>query len=129
MSDPASPYIAYLKQVAADVAWVCSVCEGALLAARAGLRYGRAATTHGAVVKILQAFPHIQVDTTNARYIVSGNRLTGAGISSGLDEALKLIAPLYDNATATEVQVSTQYLSDPPVKGTIPAPPPCMVTW
>ena len=40
MSDPASPYIAYLQQVAGGATWVCSVCEGALLAARAGLLDG-----------------------------------------------------------------------------------------
>ncbi|UVO52952.1 DJ-1/PfpI family protein [Sphingomonas sp. SUN039] len=133
MSDPASPYLAYLKQIAASATWVCSVCEGALLVARAGLLDGHAATTHWAFVKCLQEFPAIQVDTTNARYIVSQtpgqNRLTGGGISSGLDEALKLISLLYDDATATGVQVSTQYFPKPPVMGTIPAAPPCMVSW
>ena len=46
MSDPASPYLAYLRQVAKDARWVCSVCEGALLLARAGLLDGHKATTH-----------------------------------------------------------------------------------
>jgi transcriptional regulator GlxA family with amidase domain len=129
MSDPASPYTAYLQKVAGGATWVCSVCEGALLAARAGLLDGHKATTHWAFVKCLEEFPDIDVDTTNARYIVSGNRLTGGGISSGLDESLKLIALLYDDETATDVQVSTQYFPQPPVMGIIPAAPPCMVTW
>lgn len=128
MSDPDSPYLAYLRQVAAGAKWVCSVCEGALLLARAGLLDHHKATTHWAFVECLKRFP-IDVDTTNQRFIVSGNRLTGGGISSGLDEALKLITLLFDEDTAKDVQVTTQYFPVPPVKGSIPAAPSCPVRW
>jgi putative intracellular protease/amidase len=37
MKDPQSPYLQYLRKIAANAKWVCSVCEGALLLARAGL--------------------------------------------------------------------------------------------
>jgi len=129
MSDPSSPYIAYLRQVAAKAKWVCSVCEGALLLARAGLLDGHKATTHWAFVNCLKRFTEIDVDTRHHRFIVSGNRLTGGGISSGLDEALKLIALLFDKETAMAVQVATQYFPDPPVSGQIPPLPPCKVQW
>ena len=129
MRDPDGPYFTYLRQVAAGAKWVCSVCEGALLLARAGLLDGHAATTHWAFVQCLQQFPAIKVDTTNQRFVVSGNRLTGGGISSGLDEALKLISLLFDDATAEGVQVTTQYFPQPPVMGTIPAAPRCMINW
>lgn len=129
MSDPVSPYLAYLRQVAAGAAWICSVCEGALLLARAGLLDGHKATTHWAFVDCLQRFPGISVDTTHQRFVESGNRLTGGGISSGLDEALRLITILFDEGTAADVQVSTQYFPRPPVMGSIPAAPPCMVKW
>ena len=129
MSDPASDYLAYLRQVAAGARWVCSVCEGALLLARAGLLDGHRATTHWAFVDCLQRFPAIDVDTTHKRFVESGNRLTGGGISSGLDEALKLIALLFGQETAEAVQVATQYFPEPPVAGRIPAAPPCMVKW
>ena len=128
MSDPASPYLAYLRTVAPHATWVCSVCEGALLLARAGLLDGHKATTHWAFVECLERFP-IDVDTTHARFIVSGNRLTGGGISSGLDEALKLISLLFGEETATEVQITTQYFPVPPVAGTIPPAPSCPVRW
>jgi len=65
MSDPASPYLAYLKKVAPPEKWVCSVCEGALLLARAGLLDGHAATTHWYFVNCLKAFTKIEVDTTH----------------------------------------------------------------
>lgn len=130
MSDPASPYLAYLRQVAAGAKWVCSVCEGALLLARAGLLDGHKATTHWAFVKCLQKFSKIDVDTTHPRFVQSGNRLTGGGISAGLDEALKLIELLFDEATAAEVQVTTQYFPIPPVRGCIPEQiPDCTVKW
>jgi transcriptional regulator GlxA family with amidase domain len=129
MSDPDSAYLVYLRQVAASAAWVCSVCEGALLLARAGLLEGHKATTHWAFVNCLKNFPGIEVDTANSRFIVSGNRLTGGGISSGLDEALKLIMLLFDCETAEGVQQATQYFPQPPVSGSIPPPDKCPVKW
>lgn len=129
MSDPDSPYLAYLRQVSENATWVCSVCEGALLLAQAGLLDGYAATTHWAFIACLQSFPEIDVDTSNPRFVVSGNRLTGGGISSGLDESLQLIQMLFGQAAAENVQVTTQYFPDPPVMGTIPPTPACPVTW
>ena len=129
MSDPASPYLAYLRQVAEKAKWVCSVCEGALLLARAGLLDGHQATTHWAFVECLKRFPKIDVDTTHQRYILSGNRLTGGGISSGLDEALMLIQLLFGTQTALDVQATTQYFPRPPVAGRIPSAPSCPVQW
>jgi transcriptional regulator GlxA family with amidase domain len=129
MSDPGSPYLAYLRQVAEKATWICSVCEGALLLAQAGLLDGHKATTHWAFIACLQTFCEIDVDTTNPRFVVSGDRLTGGGISSGLDEALQLIMMLFGQAAAETVQVTTQYFPNPPVMGTIPPTPTCPVTW
>ncbi|RWD93571.1 MAG: hypothetical protein EOS39_11540 [Mesorhizobium sp.] len=110
--------------------WVCSVCEGALLLARAGLLDGHKATTHWAFVDCLRRFPAIEVAKGHPRFVESGNRLTGGGISSGLDEALHLISRLFDDQTAVEVQITTQYFPVPPVAGRIPSEmPTCMVQW
>jgi transcriptional regulator GlxA family with amidase domain len=76
------PHASFAQTPALDVLWVPG---GDLLD-------GHAATTHWAFVECLQCFPAIKVDTTHQRFVVSGNRLTGGGISSGLDEALKLIS-------------------------------------
>lgn len=129
MSHPDSPYFTYLKQVAAHARWVCSVCEGALLLARAGLLDGHKATTHWAFERCLREFPKIQVESGHPRFVVSGNRLTGGGISSGLDEALKLIELLFDEATAISVQQTTQYFPRPSVNGNIPPVPACSIRW
>jgi transcriptional regulator GlxA family with amidase domain len=131
MSNPENPYLCYLRLMAENVAWVCSVCEGALLLARAGLLNGHQATTHWAFVACLQSFPEIRVDTSNPRFVVSGNRLTGGGVSSGLDEALQLIMLLFDEATAENVQTLTQYFPKPPVAAPFPGPPApaCTMRW
>ena len=129
MRDACSPYLQYLRQVAANATWVCSVCEGALLLARAGLLDGHKATTHWMFVECLQRFKAIDVDTKRQRYVQSGNRLTGGGISSGLDEALKLIMLLFGDDTAKSVQAATQYFPVPPVRGKMGKTPDCMVHW
>jgi transcriptional regulator GlxA family with amidase domain len=131
MQEPDGPYLSYLKQVAADARWVCSVCEGAMLLAQAGLLDGHKATTHWAFVNCLKTFAAIEVDETNPRFVQSGNRLTGGGISSGLDESLKLIELVFGADAALDVQRTTQYFPDPPVKGRVPQPPapPCPFSW
>jgi cyclohexyl-isocyanide hydratase len=130
MKNPDSPYLVYLREVAAGAKWVCSVCEGALLLARAGLLDGHKATTHWAFVDCLKRFPAIEVDPANRRFVVSGNRLTGGGISSGLDEALQLILLLFGEDTAKGVQSTTQYFPQPPVMGDLPwATDGCPVKW
>jgi transcriptional regulator GlxA family with amidase domain len=134
MKDPDSPYLRYLRKVAKGATWVCSVCEGALLLARAGLLNGHSATTHWSFVACLQSFPRITVDTNHERFVVSqnasGNRLTGGGISAGLDEALKLISLLFGDKAAESVQVGTQYFPKPPVMGALPRKiPKCMIKW
>jgi len=129
MADPQSAYLSYLNQVSKNESWVCSVCEGAMLLAQAGLLDGHQATTHWRFVECLRRFPKIDVVEGYPRFVVSGKRLTGGGISSGLDEALKLIELLFDQATAQDVQLTTQYFPAPPVTGTIPAPPRCTMHW
>ena len=113
-------YLDYLTKVAASASWICSVCEGALLLAKAGLLDGHQATTHWAVIECLKQFEKVEVVDGKPRFVQSGNRLTGGGISSGLDEALKLIELLTDTATAEGVQQVTQYYPDPPVTSAIP---------
>lgn len=130
MKDPNSPYLEYLRQVAVGATWVCSVCEGALLLARAGLLDGYRATTHWQFVKCLQQFPKIDVDTGRKRFLVSENRLTGGGVSSGLDESLELIRILFGEDAAKRVQRTTEYFPKPPVMGDLPAgAPECRMSW
>jgi cyclohexyl-isocyanide hydratase len=122
-------YLSYLRKVAAKASWVCSVCEGALLLAKAGLLDGHQATSHWSVLNCLRQFKKVDVAPGNPRFVQSGNRLTGGGVSSGLDEALRLIEILTDTGSAMTVQGITQYFPVPPVQGTVPASPPCKYSW
>lgn len=113
-------YLKFLNRVSVNARYVCSVCEGALLLAKAGLLDGYEATTHWYFVPCLKQFPNVKVVEGHPRFVVDRNRITGGGISSGLDEALKVIELLGGTDQAQEVQRNTQYYPDPPVASTLP---------
>ena len=121
MNDPQRTYLNFLVKQAKGAKYVCSVCEGALLLAAAGLLDGYTATTHWAFMPcFLQGYPKVQMADGFPRFYLDRNRLTGGGISSGLDEALELIRLLSGQAKAQDVQQTTQYYPDPPVHSAIP---------
>lgn len=121
IDDPEQTYLDFLVRQAAASRYVCSVCEGALLLAAAGLLDEYRVTTHWAFIPyLIDNYPEITVADGHPRFVLDRNRLTGGGISSGLDEALKLIELLTDTATAESVQQTTQYYPDPPISSEIP---------
>src|SRR6266853_1417548 len=120
MSDPCRTYLDFLIRQSQQLdllfrqgqraGYVASVCEGALLLAAAGLLDGYAATTHWAFVPcLIERFAKVTVVDGHPRFHLDRNRLTGGGISSGLDEALKLIELLQGTTKAQSVQQTTQY--------------------
>ncbi|MGH7047354.1 MAG: DJ-1/PfpI family protein [Stellaceae bacterium] len=116
-----SAYLGFLKRQAAQSRWVCSVCEGALLLAAARLLDGFHVTTHWAFIPYLITYhPQVLVSDGHPRFVIDRNRITGGGISSGLDEALQLIELLAGRETAISVQQTTQYYPEPPVASAIP---------
>jgi cyclohexyl-isocyanide hydratase len=86
-----------------------------MLLAAAGLLDGYEATTHWAFIACLQAYPDVKVVEGFPRFVVDRNRVTGGGISSGLDEALKIVELLESYEVAQQVQQLTQYYPCPPV--------------
>ncbi len=121
IGDPQRTYLDFIARQAAQSTWVCSVCEGALLAASAGLFDGYTVTTHWAFIPdLLQNYPQVTVADGHPRFVVDRERLTGGGISSGLDEALKLVELLSGKEAAQGAQQTTQYYPDPPVSSEIP---------
>ena len=91
-----------------------SVCVGSLLLAAAGLLDGYQATTHWAFRSVLESFPHVNVAAGYPRYVIDGNRITGGGISSGIDQALAMVSILMGNDVAKRVQLGMQYSPNPP---------------
>ncbi len=121
INDPQQRYLSFISRQALQSTWVCSVCEGALLLAAARLLDGYTATTHWAFIPyLLQNYPNVTIADGHPRFVVDRNRLTGGGISSGLDESLKLIELLSGTAAAQGAQQTAQYYPDPPVSSQIP---------
>jgi len=105
-------YLDFLIHQAKHAQLVCSVCTGALLLGGAGLLDGHIATTHWAFKEVLSLFP-CKVVPDYRRYVQSGNRITGGGISSGLDLALYIVSLLYGVRTARQGQLAMQYNPQP----------------
>ena len=92
-----------------------SVCTGALVFAAAGLLRGRPASTWwGALETLAELDPTIEV-RSNDRFVDSGEIVTAAGVSAGIDMALHLVARLHSVERAREVRRYIQYDPEPPV--------------
>jgi len=92
-----------------------SVCTGALVFAAAGLLRDRPASTWwGALETLSQLDPTIEVRPDD-RFVDSGEIVTAAGVSAGIDMALHLVARLHSVERAREVRRYIQYDPEPPV--------------
>ena len=112
----------WLRAQAAGAHSVFSVCTGALLCGAAGLLRGRRATTHWASFHLLSLFGAILVDE---RVVVDGDWVFAAGVTAGIDGALRLAAELRGDAAAQAIQLHMAYAPEPPFDAGTPdtAPP------
>ncbi|BAU88653.1 ThiJ/PfpI domain-containing protein [Methylorubrum populi] len=112
----------WLRRQAAGARSVFSVCTGALLCGAAGLLRGRRATTHWASFDLLPSFGAIPVD---ARVVVDGGWVFAAGVTAGIDGALRLAAELRGEDAAKAIQLYMAYAPEPPFDSGTPdkAPP------
>jgi cyclohexyl-isocyanide hydratase len=101
---------------------VFSVCTGALLCGAAGLLRGRRATTHWASFHLLPFFGAVPV---NERVVVDGTWVFAAGVTAGIDGALRLAANLRGDDAARAIQLYMVYAPEPPFDSGTPetAPP------
>lgn len=107
----------WLRSIAASAQWVTSVCTGSLLLGAAGLLDGYRATSHWASHSQLRYFGAIP---EKARIVVDRNRVTGGGVTSGIDFALALTAMIRGEAHAKLVQLSIEYDPTPPFNSGTP---------
>jgi cyclohexyl-isocyanide hydratase len=96
---------------------VFSVCTGALLCGAAGILRGRRATTHWAAFDLLPYFGAIAV---RERVVIDGNLMSAAGVTAGIDGALRLVSLLRDDAAAQRIQLGIQYAPEPPFRAGSP---------
>ena len=113
----------WIRRQASGARFVFSVCTGALICGAAGLLRGRRATTHWSAFHLLPYFGAIPVDE---RVVVDGNLISAAGVTAGIDGALRVAAELRGEEAAQLIQLQLQYAPEPPFhSGTLkPHPPP-----
>ncbi|HLL22780.1 MAG TPA: DJ-1/PfpI family protein [Kofleriaceae bacterium] len=101
----------WLRTQAKTARFVTAVCTGSLLLGRAGLLAGYAATSHWAFTELLPAF--------GARYqpgrvVVDRDRITGGGVTAGIDFALRVAAEICGEDVAKAIQLGLEYNPAPP---------------
>src|SRR3954465_179621 len=101
----------FLRKQAGTAKYVTSVCTGSLVLGAAGLLQGFRATTHWTAMDYLASFGAIP---TKTRVCVDRNRITGGGVTAGIDFALTLVSILIDRRTAEAIQLRLQYNPAPP---------------
>ncbi len=101
----------FLRAQSAGARYVTSVCTGSLVLAAAGLLTGYRATCHWMSLDQLALFGCTPCDD---RVVVDRNRVTGGGVTSGIDFALHLAAMLFDQDRAERTQLSMEYNPAPP---------------
>lgn len=98
--------------------YVTSVCTGSLLLGAAGLLDGYKATSHWLTRDLLHIFGAIP---TEGRVVRDRNRITGGGVTAGLDFGLSLVGDLRDRQYAEAVQLLAEYAPEPPYQSGTPA--------
>lgn len=111
--------LAWLRRIHATTRWTTSVCTGSLLLGAAGLLTGLEATTHWAAVELLESYGA----TYTERRIVEqpGGIITAAGVSSGIDMALRLSELIAGRAAAEAFQLAIEYDPQPPFDSGAPS--------
>ncbi|PYI66701.1 AraC family transcriptional regulator [Arthrobacter livingstonensis] len=101
----------FLRRQAEGARWVTSVCTGSFTLAAAGLLTGYRATSHWASLQMLDTFGALPVSN---RVVRDRNRITGAGVTSGIDFAFVLAAELFGDEIARSIQLAIEYDPAPP---------------
>ena len=103
--------IEWLRSVHPTTTWTTSVCTGAIYLAAAGILDGVDATTHWARKRALEQLGgHYVID----RVVERGKVITAAGVSSGIDMALVLLARMNGPELAQMIQLAIEYDPQPP---------------
>jgi len=103
--------LAFVKKQAEGAKFITSVCTGSLVLGAAGLLKGFRATTHWSAMEALAPFGAIP---TKTRVCTDRNRVTGGGVTAGIDFALTLVAQMTDRRTAEAIQLRLEYNPAPP---------------
>jgi transcriptional regulator GlxA family with amidase domain len=106
-----SNLVEWVRTRAQEVELTVSVCTGSFLLAQAGLLSGRPATTHWERInEMRERFPDVEI-VEDERWVDTGEIITAAGVSAGIDVALHVVRRLYgaDVARATALGIEYDY--------------------
>ncbi|SDJ21327.1 DJ-1/PfpI family protein [Ferrimonas sediminum] len=110
MQDPL--VLAVLRKLGQRAKYVTSVCTGALILAQTGLLDGYRTTVHWAYSEALTRFPKVIHD--DGRLVHDRNRISGGGITAGLDFALYLIGEIGGRSEGAAMELLLEYAPQPP---------------
>lgn len=105
------PTLEWLRHAHEHSTFTTSVCTGSLVLGAAGLLDGLEATTHWAELDALAAYG---ARPTQRRVVDQGRIITAAGVSSGIDMALTVVAKLAGDDMAKAIQLGIEYDPQPP---------------
>ena len=108
----------WVREVGGSARYVTSVCTGSLVLAAAGLLDGYKATSHWMWRDHLSLFGAIP---TEGRVVIDRNRITGGGVTAGLDFGLRVIGELRGEEHARLAQLALEYDPEPPFDSGSPA--------
>lgn len=105
--------VSFLAHAGRSARYVTSVCSGSILLGMAGLLDGYRAATHWACYGSLAASGAIPV---HERVVIDRNRVSGGGVTAGIDFGLTLLAELRGERVAKTTQLVIEYDPQPPFK-------------
>jgi transcriptional regulator GlxA family with amidase domain len=114
----------WLRAAHGSSTWTTSVCTGSLILAAAGLLAGKRATSHWLALEELH---RLGAKPLAERVVFDGKIVTAAGVSSGIDMALALVARQAGEETAQAIQLAVEYDPQPPFDAGSPQKAPAQI--
>jgi cyclohexyl-isocyanide hydratase len=109
--------LAFLRHQGEQAKFVTAVCTGSLVLGAAGLLQGYRATTHWLSLELLCL---VGAQPVAERVVVDRNRITGGGVTAGIDFGLTVAARLHGEVVAKEIQLMMEYDPAPPFRAGSP---------
>lgn len=116
--DADNDVVKFINKIHPTTTWTTSVCTGSIYLAHAGLLNDSLATTHWASYDRLRA---LGASPTEQRVVKEGKIITAAGVSSGMDMGLSLVAELQGDDMAKLIQLAIEYDPQPPFDSGAPS--------
>lgn len=103
--------LSFLRRQAADARYVTSVCNGSLVLGVAGLLRGYRSACHWMWLPLLERFG---AEPVAERIVRDRNRISGGGVTAGIDFGFALAAELAGEEAARTIQLALEYDPQPP---------------